>query len=111
MRASQSEPICLSRACGPARRLLESARFAKRRANSNRYAAQRLPSSPINLTGNAHSVEGCANSQEVLFEEMMPKDVNQGARPEVISPKPVSGQPRRLSIWRSRVALELQQFR
>src|SRR5271166_6042869 len=31
-----------------ARRLLESARFGKRRANSNRYAAQRLPSSPIN---------------------------------------------------------------
>ena len=39
-----------------ARRLLESARFAKRRANSNRYAAQRLPSSPINLTGNAQPV-------------------------------------------------------
>jgi hypothetical protein len=31
-------------------------------------------------------------SPEVFFEEMMPKGVNQGARPDVISPKPVSGQ-------------------
>jgi hypothetical protein len=29
---------------------------------------------------------------EVLFEEMMRKGVNQGARPDVISPKPVWGQ-------------------
>ena len=36
-----------------ARRLFESARFGKRRANSNRYAAQRLPASPMDLTGNA----------------------------------------------------------
>ena len=44
--------LCVTRS-RTARRLLDSARFAKRRANSNRYAAQRLPSSPINLTGNA----------------------------------------------------------
>ncbi len=29
---------------------------------------------------------------EVSFEEMLPKGVNQGARTDVISPKPVSGQ-------------------
>jgi hypothetical protein len=31
-----------------------------------------------------------SNSRKVFFEEMMPKGVNQGARPDVISPKPVS---------------------
>jgi len=47
--------LCVTRS-RTARRLLEGARFGKRRANSNRYATQRLPSSPINLTGNAHAV-------------------------------------------------------
>ena len=31
-----------------------------------------------------------SNSRRVFFEEMMPKSINQGARPDVISPKPVS---------------------
>jgi hypothetical protein len=50
-RRNRSQPVCHEFA--DAHRLLESAGFGKRWANSNRYAAQRLPSSPINLTGNA----------------------------------------------------------
>jgi|SRR5664279_6434885 hypothetical protein len=70
VRASQSEPICFVTHSRTARRLLESARFGKRRANSNRYATQRLPSSPINLTGNARST---------LLPERVPRGRAQGS--------------------------------
>ena len=56
VRASQSEPICLSRARGRRVACLK-VRALGNGANSHRYAAQRLRSSPINLTGNARSVE------------------------------------------------------
>jgi hypothetical protein len=53
----------------------ELGRQARFRLGNALFVAVQLPDSP-----------------EVRFEEMMPKGVNQGARPDVISPKPVSGQ-------------------
>jgi hypothetical protein len=57
-----------------ARRLLESARFGKQRVNSNRYAAQRLSSSPINLTGNAHTAEviGLRSRTRIRVRDFVP---------------------------------------
>src|SRR5271165_5249890 len=53
VRPSQSEAICLSRARRQRVACAKVPALGSGRANSHRYAAQRLPSSPINLTGNA----------------------------------------------------------
>jgi hypothetical protein len=46
---------------------------------------------PVSFDEKRLSVEVNPHGPEVLFEEMMPIGVNQGARPDMISPKPVSG--------------------
>src|SRR5271165_1512491 len=70
VRPSQSEAICFSRARRQRVACAKVPALGSGRANSHRYAAQRLPSSPINLTGNARLGEVMRGGPDVSFGEV-----------------------------------------